>query len=212
MALFEGEGLACERGGRLVFAGLGFAMQPGEALVLAGANGSGKSSLLRLMAGLLKPAAGVLRWEGKDVAGDPESFLQALQFLGHLEAVKPVLDLSENLAFWAGLRGIDPAPETLSAALLAFGLEGLADQPARYLSAGQKRRLALSRLLLGPSRLWLLDEPTVGLDAASVARLAAVIARHRAAGGCVVVATHLDLKLENARRLEMDARGGEAAA
>lgn len=210
--LFEGRALACERGERLVFAGLDFDLRSGEALILTGANGSGKSSLLRLMAGLLKPAAGWLCWDGRDLSENRDAFLRDLQFVGHLEAVKPVLSLSENLTFWAGLRGGALSGDDLLQALAAFGLKELAELPARYLSAGQQRRLALSRLLVGPSRLWLLDEPTVGLDSASVEALVSEIEKHRARGGCLVIATHQDLPLKDPRRLDMSAAAGAEAA
>ncbi|MBB3066389.1 heme ABC exporter ATP-binding protein CcmA [Limibacillus halophilus] len=212
MALFEGHNLVCERGERLVFAGLDFAVDPGDALLLTGPNGSGKSSLLRLMAGLLKPVAGDLRWEGRDLRTHRDGFLENLQYLGHLEAVKAVLDLRENLRFWAGLRGVDLSDTALYTTLRAFGLEDLADLPAGYLSAGQKRRLALSRLLVGEARLWLLDEPTVGLDQASVASLVTQVEKHRSEGGCVIAATHLDLGLSAPRHLALDRIGGVGAA
>lgn len=212
MALFEGEDLVCERGERLVFAGLRFAIEPGDALILTGPNGSGKSSLLRMMAGLLKPVSGNLRWQGQDVNQNREGFLGELQYLGHLDAVKAVLDLRENLHFWAGLRGVDLQGPALSVALAVFDLESLAELPAGYLSAGQKRRLALSRLLVGKARLWLLDEPTVGLDQASVASLVSEIEKHRATGGCVVAATHLDLGLLAPRHLALDRVSGAVAA
>lgn len=199
----EGHGLACLRGERLVFRDLSIAAAPGAALVLTGPNGAGKSSLLRLVAGLLKPAAGRILWDGADVRDDPEAFRARLVYVGHQDAVKPALGVAENLAFWARAGGGgDPA-----AALGAVGLEGLAAMPASVLSAGQRRRLNLARLALAPRDLWLLDEPAVTLDAASVARLAALVAAHRARGGMVVVATHGDLSLPDAVRLEL---GGAA--
>ena len=202
MSLFEGRALSCQRGDRLVFAGLDFALGPGEALLLLGANGSGKSSLLRLMAGLARPAAGEIAWGGAPIAGRMEEHYERQHFLGHLDAVKPVLSVAENLAFWSGLRGGDG--RAVESALAAFDLASLAELPARLLSAGQKRRLALARLLAAPAELWLLDEPSVGLDRASVERLTAAIAAHRAGGGRVVAATHLPLGLEDARELPVD--------
>ncbi len=201
MAKFEGRSLHCRRGGRDVFGDLSFALPAGGALLLTGPNGSGKSSLLRLMAGLLKPAAGDLLWDGKSIAEAPEEHAARLHYLGHLDAVKPVLSVTENLRFWADLRGAAPA---LEAALECFALTDLAAVPGRLLSAGQRRRLALARLVAAPADLWLLDEPSVGLDHASVERLAQAIADHRAAGGRVVVATHTALHLTDPIGLSMD--------
>lgn len=202
MADFEGRTLQCRRGGRDVFAGLSFLLPPGGALLLTGPNGSGKSSLLRLMAGLLRPSSGALLWGGHPIAEPPESHAARLHYLGHLDAVKPVLSVAENLHFWADLRGSAGAVER---ALEAFALTDLAALPGRLLSAGQRRRLALARLVAAPAELWLLDEPSVGLDHASVGRLAAAIADHRAAGGRVVVATHTALDLGDPQRLSLDA-------
>jgi len=202
MANFEGRSLLCRRGGRDVFAGLSFDLPPGGALLLTGPNGSGKSSLLRLMAGLLKPAGGELLWDGKPIAEAPEAHAARLHYLGHLYAVKPVLSVAENLGFWAALRGRDAG--RAEAALQAFALTDLAAVPGRLLSAGQRRRLALARLVAVPAELWLLDEPSVGLDHASVGRLAAAIAAHRAGGGRVVVATHTALDLAAPQRLSLD--------
>jgi heme exporter protein A len=190
----DADDLACLRGGRLVFAGLSFRLAAGEALVLTGPNGSGKSSLLRLVAGLVPAFAGTLDWTGA-----PGS----IAYLGHQDAVKPALTPRESLRFWAATAGAVPTAAGIAAALAAVGLAGLDDLPCRYLSAGQRRRLALARLELGPAVLWLLDEPTLGLDAASVARLEARIARHRAAGGLVMLATHVPLALDGARGLAL---------
>ena len=201
-AQFEGRDLLCRRGGRDVFAGLSYSLPPGGALLLTGANGSGKSSLLRLMAGLLRPLAGEVLWAGRSIAEDPEGHAARLHYLGHLDAVKPVLSAAENLRFWASLRG---RSADLQAALDHFALGGLADLPGRLLSAGQRRRLALARLLASPAELWLLDEPSVGLDHASVGKLAEAIAAHRAKGGRVVVATHTALDLPDAEPLSLDA-------
>jgi heme exporter protein A len=202
MANFEGRSLQCRRGGRDVFAGLSFVLPPGGALLLTGPNGSGKSSLLRLMAGLLRPAEGELLWDGHPIAEAPEAHAARLHYLGHLDAVKPVLSVTENLRFWAELRGTGTA---LAPALERFALGELAAVPGRLLSAGQRRRLALARLVAAPAELWLLDEPSVGLDHASAGRLAAAIADHRAGGGRVVVATHTALDLADPLHLSLDA-------
>ncbi|HZS85449.1 MAG TPA: heme ABC exporter ATP-binding protein CcmA [Stellaceae bacterium] len=208
--MFTGADLACWRGERLVFAGLSFALGPGEALLLTGPNGSGKSSLLRLMTGLLAPAAGTLLWDGVAIARDPAAHRARLHFIGHQDAVKPILTVGETIAFWGGLRGGSNA----EAALARFGLDRLAETPCRLLSAGQRKRLSLARLLASLAPLWLLDEPTTGLDDASVGALEAAMAAHRADGGIVVAATHIPLALAGAQRLSLAdyaASGAEAA-
>ena len=202
MDRFEGTSLDCLRSARPVFRGLDFALKSGGALVLTGPNGSGKSSLLRLMAGLLPPAGGDLSWNGTAVADDPDAHRMRLRYLGHLDAVKPALTASENLAFWAGLMGGDPN-DAVAPALDALGIGHLADLPARFLSAGQKRRLNLARLALAPAALWLLDEPATALDAETTDRLRGLIQRHRDAGGMAVVSTHSDLGLKNADSLDL---------
>jgi len=209
--MLEARDLACLRGERVVFAGLSFALVPGGALLLTGANGAGKSSLLRLLAGLLAPVEGRLLWGGRDALADRAEHATRLRYVGHGDALKPALTARENLAFHARLWGGEVGP-----ALEALGLAPLADLPARVLSAGQRRRLGLARLALGlppagpppdarlaPAPLWLLDEPTTGLDAASVERLGALLARHRAAGGMVVAATHLPLPMPGAAELRL---------
>jgi len=198
-------GLAAFRGERLVFRELGLRVPRGGALLLLGANGSGKSTLLRLLAGLLRPAAGTLLWEGEDVFADLATHGTRVGYLGHQDAIKPGLTARENLRFAAASarRG-----EGVGSALAALQLERFAELPARLLSAGQRRRLALARLALGAGALWLLDEPTLGLDTASVARLGEMLARHRGAGGAVVAATHLDLPLPGAAILDLSAAAG----
>jgi len=209
---FEGRDLVCVRGERRVFAGLEFDLAPGGALVLAGPNGSGKSSLLRLMAGLLRPAAGVLTWDGEPIAEDREAHGARLHYVGHADAIKPAFTVFENLAFWARLAQggwgggeAGAAHERILAALDYFGLGALAETPSRLLSAGQRRRLTVARLLAVPAALWLLDEPTLALDAESFARLVRAIDDHCAGGGMTVCATHIDLGLKSAARLDLDA-------
>jgi heme exporter protein A len=205
-AIFSGTRLGCIRGGRVVFAGLGFTVEAGGALVLLGPNGSGKSSLLRVMAGLLKPAVGTLSWGGATVADDPEAHAGRTHYLGHHDAVKPVLTVAENLGFWARLHEPHAATagRAVEVALERFGLGHLAAMPGKMLSAGQKRRTNLARLLAAPSPLWLLDEPTTALDRASIKTLEAVLAEHRAAGGMVVLSTHADIDLPGAVELHLD--------
>ena len=202
VAAFRADQLACRRGDRLIFQGLGFSMPPGGALLLLGRNGSGKSSLLRLLAGLLKPAAGTLFW-GEEKLREREAHVGRLHYLGHQDAVKPVLTVEENLLFWARLHDPATPSERIAKALAAFNLTPLAQTPGKLLSAGQTRRLALARLLAAPAPLWLLDEPSVGLDRDSVARLEALLAEHRAAGGMVALSTHADIELPEAEVLQM---------
>ena len=196
--MLEGQELACWRGERAVFAGLSFRLAPGGALLLTGPNGAGKSSLLRLVAGLIPAAEGRLLWQGEDALADRVAHARRLRYLSHADALKPSLTARENLDFYARLWGgaVEPA-------LAALGLAELADLPARVLSSGQKRRLALARLALAPAPLWLLDEPTVGLDAASVERLGRLLAAHREQGGMVMSATHLPLPLPDAAELRL---------
>lgn len=181
--------LACERGGRMLFEGLSFTVAAGGALQVEGRNGAGKSSLLRLLAGLLRPAAG-------NVARPERT-----AFAGHQVALKPEPALARELLFWARLDG--RTPDHVAAALDALGLAGLAEVPVGVLSSGQARRAALARVIASGAELWLLDEPGVGLDAASLVRLAGALATHRAAGGAVVLATHGDVGLDAPARLAL---------
>ena len=192
--------LACERGGRTVFSGLNFAVAKGGALILHGPNGSGKSSLLRILAGLLRPSMGTLEWAGEPVDENPEAYHSALRYVGHLDAIKPTMTVRENLAFWAEFYGGGDADAGLS----GLNLGHLADIPARFLSAGQRRRLGLARILAAPAPLWLLDEPTVTLDESTVATVEKMIADHRANGGIIVVATHTGINIADAERLRPD--------
>lgn len=194
--MLEAEGLAAIRGERLVFAGVGFRVPQGGALLLTGPNGSGKSTLLRLVAGLFPADAGRLLWHGADAMADRAEHAGRVAYLGHLDAIKPGLTVAENLLVWG-------FPERAVAALAAVGLAALADLPAKMLSAGQRRRLALARLALRPVPIWLLDEPTLGLDALSVERFGAMLAGHRAQGGIVLAATHLPLPLPAAAELSL---------
>lgn len=199
------EQLAVHRGGRALFRDLSFALAPGEALLLRGPNGSGKSSLLRLLAGFLPPAAGAVSWQGQPAEAEPEAYAAALRYLGHQDAVQPQIAARDNLVFWARLLGLAPAAAADQAerALEAASLGKLAHLPGRYLSAGQKRRLALSRLLLKPAPLWLLDEPTNALDDQAIAWLGGTLAAHRAAGGIVLLASHVPVPLPGARVLQL---------
>ena len=192
--------MACIRGECPVFSGVSFRLERGGALALVGPNGSGKSSLLRILAGLLTRADGALTWDGAPLDDDWALHRGRLHYLGHLDAVKPTLTVAENLDGWARFRG---AARAAPGALAALGIEALADVPGRYLSAGQKRRLALARVLATPAPLWLLDEPTVTLDADAAARVDAMIAAHRTGGGMAIVATHGEIALDGAQRLDL---------
>ncbi|TXH31875.1 MAG: heme ABC exporter ATP-binding protein CcmA [Rhodospirillaceae bacterium] len=204
MPSFEGRELACQRGERLLFHRLDFTLSEGEVLILVGANGSGKSSLLRLAAGLSRPAAGALFWEDRDISRDLEAHHRRVIYLGHADGLKAGLTVRENLKFWCDLDG---ATASLEAALEIFDLTPLADLPARFLSAGQRRRVTLARLALDrsqPAQLWLLDEPTTALDRDGQAVLSSLIERHRAAGGRVMLASHDPLPNIIGQRLRVD--------
>jgi heme exporter protein A len=196
-----GEGLACRRGERLLFRDLAFHLSPGRTLLLRGPNGSGKSSLLRMLAGLLPPEAGRLSWRGVDITTDPAAYRADLAYLGHLDGLKPQLLVRENLGFWAEL-GSTPV-NGVETALGRVGLLACADMPAQFLSAGQRRRLGLARLLLDPAPLWLLDEPTTSLDSNGQGLVLDLIASHLAAGGLAVISSHDDLALPRASTLTL---------
>lgn len=187
MTLLKVTDLAVARAGLPVLEGVGFALSPGEALVLRGPNGIGKTTLLRTVAGLQPPLAG-------QIAAAPE----AMAYAAHADGVKAVLSVAENLGFWAGVFG----QNRVGAALDEMNLRALADRRAANLSAGQKRRLGLARMLVTGRPIWLLDEPTVSLDAASTGLFAAAVARHCAGGGAAIIATHIDLGL-SARLVEL---------
>jgi len=193
----SGRGLKCVRGGREVFAGLSFEAAAGGVLAVTGANGSGKTSLLRLIAGLLIPAEGEVALEG----GEAELTLaEQAHYLGHRDALKPALSVMENLSFWQDFLGGEAFDAGDS--LEAVGLDHAAQLPAAYLSAGQRRRLSLARLLTVRRPIWLLDEPTAALDAAGQALFASLMRGHLARGGLIVAATHGPLGIE-ARELKM---------
>lgn len=184
-------GVACLRGPRLLFKGLDCALASGEALVVAGANGIGKSSLLRIAAGLLRPAAGTVNRTVK------------VAWLGETAALDGERTLHDALRFWARLDAV--LPDAMEGAMAAMGIDALADVPVRYLSTGQRRRAAIARTLAGAAPLWLLDEPANGLDADGLQRLGAAMVAHRAKGGAILAATHLPLPLDKVTTLDLAA-------
>jgi heme exporter protein A len=192
------ENLACRRSGRLVFEGLSFTLVPGEALIVTGRNGAGKSSLLALLAGRLRADAGAIRADG---IGE-STLAECLHLVGHRDALKSALTAEENLAFARDILGT-PALSPLEA-LDAVGLAHAATLPVAYLSAGQRRRVALARLLVAHRLLWLLDEPTSALDAASQEILLHLMTAHLAGGGLIVAATHAPLPIGGAKELRLD--------
>src|ERR1044071_5700937 len=197
----EGSGLVCIPGGREVFAGLGLSVGGGEALLVTGRNGAGKSSLLRLIAGLVRPAGGRLTLSGGD---DDRTVAEQAHYLGHLDALKPSLTAYENLRFWTRYLGTaGPADGVIEAALAAVGLDALGELPAAYLSAGQRRRLSIARLLAVKRPIWLLDEPTSALDRDAQDTLARLMREHLTGDGIIVAATHGPLGLERARELQL---------
>lgn len=200
MSLLAVHDLTVARGGMRAVEGVSFALGAGEALILRGPNGIGKTTLLRTVAGLQPP-----------VAGQVETGPDAIAYAAHADGLKTALSVAENLRFWAKVFGADQ----VEAAIVAMNLGGLEDRPAASLSAGQKRRLGLARLLVTGRPVWVLDEPTVSLDTASVALFGQVVRAHLAAGGAALMATHIDLGLDEARVLDLApyrARPGITAA
>ena len=188
MSLLRFDGVACARGGRLLFERLSFALAPGEALCVSGPNGVGKSSLIRIAAGLLRPLGGTVE-------------AARCAWLGEAAALDPELPLAAALAFWATIDGAPPG--AVAAALAQLALDPLGEVPVRLLSTGQRRRGAFARVLATGAPLWLLDEPANGLDAAALARLEAAVVRHRAVGGAVLLASHSTIALPDARCLTL---------
>jgi heme exporter protein A len=206
--LLSVEKLELARGGRRLATDLSFSVRAGDALVVTGPNGAGKSTLLRALAGLLPTTSGRIVLSGDGVAGDDPASLHA-HYLGHADALKTALTARENLDFWAAMLGGRDAgrivPRGPLEALATMGLDHAVDLPVGWLSAGQKRRVALARLLVAARPLWILDEPATALDVASQDRLAGLMADHRARGGMIVAATHAPLGLADAHELRLGA-------
>ena len=201
--MLEAAGLECERGGKGLFRGLSFALGPGQALRVAGANGSGKTSLLRILCGLLAPDAGEVRWRGAPIRSLKEEYCGQLVYLGHAPAVKDELTAAENLEIGCRLAGQSPSREEIRKALQAFGIAG-EGRPLRRLSQGQRRRAALARLALAEAApLWLLDEPLATLDKQGIEFFAGLMSRQLARGGAIVLTTHQDPGIAIAQVIEL---------
>jgi heme exporter protein A len=194
--MLEARQLECTRGERRLFSDLSFKLGRGQLLRVAGANGSGKTSLLRIMCGLLAPSAGELRWRGKPIRTEREEYSRNLVFIGHLNALKDDLTALENLQVAAALAGMSAEPGRMLTALERFGVAHCAELPAKVLSQGQRRRVALARLELSAAvPLWILDEPFSALDVAAVMELEGLLAAHLATGGMVVLTTHQEVQV-----------------
>ncbi len=199
--MLEAVDLECRRGGRILFRGLSFSLKAGDLLRVAGANGSGKTSLLRILCGLLTPDSGEVRWKGVPIQGLREEYSRQLVYLGHAAAVKDDLTAAENLSIASRLSGLSPSGSDIHAALTLFGVP---DAIVRRLSQGQKRRVALARVCLAHGApVWLLDEPFTALDAAGIDLLKGLIQAHVVRGKVVVYTTHQDPGLGGARVLEL---------
>ena len=195
--MLQADRVVAFRGERLVLHDISFQVETGGALLLIGPNGAGKSTLLRLLAGLVRPEAGQVLWNGGDALADLPEHARRLAYLGHQDAIKPALTVAENLRFPLASR-----PD-IDTAIARLGLHNMADIPARMLSAGQRRRLALARVLLSRAPLWLLDEPTLGLDAPALDLAGSAFSQHRASGGLIIAATHVALPLPGAAELRL---------
>ena len=204
-----GENLTCNRSGRRIFSRLYFEVRSGEVLLITGKNGAGKTSLLRLMTGLSRPETGSIHWDDGDIYCFPERHRQRIAYVGHADALKSVLTVSENLQLWIEIGGITQSKELVDEALSTYGLSDLRDTPVGELSTGQRRRVALSRLLAADSSLWLLDEPTIALDEDAIVILINSINQHRRQGGMAVIATNAPIDIGTERLLDLNRHQGE---
>jgi heme exporter protein A len=198
--MLKAEQIAAQRGGVTLFANVEFAVGPGEALIVTGANGSGKTTLLRMAAGMTQPHLGQLSWQGAPVKPFDRTLRAATLYIGHASALKDEFSAEENLRALAALHGAAPAPKAMRAALDEWSLGLSAGIPARVLSQGQRRRVALARMSLTQRRLWVLDEPATALDASGIATLERRVNAHLAGQGVAVIATHQPLALSGATR------------
>jgi heme exporter protein A len=205
--MLETVDLECQRGDRQLFAGLALRVEPGACLYVAGENGSGKTSLLRILCGLMAPTAGTVKWNGEDIRRSRETYWEQLAYVGHLNGVKDDLTAAENVQVSAAIAGWPADAATVRDALRAFGLAGFEDRPARTLSQGQRRRIALARLrCASATRLWILDEPFTALDIRGVGALSELIGAHLAQRGSVVLTTHQEVNLPGrVERIELPA-------
>ena len=191
--MLEVSNLACSRGDHRLFSGLSFTLQPGQIMQIQGANGSGKTSLLRTLCGFIMPDEGVISWGGEDVRELGEDYFAEMMYLGHLNAIKDELSGLENLHISAGFSGIKLKDSEALAALRRMGLRGRENLPTKVLSQGQRRRVALARMLVSDAKLWILDEPLTALDVGAVALIQELLAEHLARQGMVIFTTHQPL-------------------
>jgi heme exporter protein A len=210
--MLEAFDLECVRGSRTLFSGVGFSLREGELLRVTGPNGAGKTSLLRIVCGLLPAERGEVAWRGRNIRRLREDYWKELAYIGHANAVKDDLTAAENVTIACTISGVAADRAAVHEALERLGLGGCASLPARVLSQGQRRRLALARLpLSGGLPLWILDEPFTALDADATARVQALVAEHAERGGAVIYTTHLDLRIEAAAAFTIEL-GASAAA
>ena len=201
--MLEARDLTCVRGDRRLFSGVGFSMTAGDCLHVRGENGVGKTSLLRLLTGLSKPESGEVLWNSKSITQESSAFHRELLFLGHRDALKDELSALENLQMYAALDDIKLSLEDALAALARFGLRGRENLPIHCLSAGQKRRVLMARMLTRNARLWILDEPFNALDVHAIDQLEVLIAEHLAKGGMLVLTSHQAVKLPTVKVLDL---------
>ena len=205
--MLEATHLECVRGNRTIFRDVSFAVRAGDCFRLTGPNGSGKTSLLRMLCGLMTPARGTIRWQGSEIQTLGEEYMSAITYLGHRSGIKDELSALENLRVSSGLSGVELSRADAVAALERMGLAGRMNLPARFLSEGERRRAAISRLLVSPSSLWLLDEVMTSLDRFATESIQLLVEDHLAGGGMAIIATHQELRLSkgNTQRIELAA-------
>ncbi|MDO8811640.1 MAG: cytochrome c biogenesis heme-transporting ATPase CcmA [Gallionella sp.] len=201
--MLEVSNLACSRGDHRLFSGLSFALHPGQIMQVQGANGSGKTSLLRTLCGFLIPDEGAINWRGESISDLDEEYYAEMLYLGHLNAIKDELSALENLRISAGLSGVELDEKEALAALRRMGLRGRERLPTKVLSQGQRRRVALARLLTSDAQLWVLDEPLTALDVGAVALIQELVAEHLVRQGMVIFTTHQPLEVAGVEMLSL---------